>query len=123
MVLAAKSPCRHFGCRALLPSPGYCDAHRKENFKQQKKVVAVDYKERNRFYQRKAWKDVRALVLGSEPLCRKCKARGRMEEACVVDHIKPIEDGGEPYDLQNLQPLCKPCHAEKTRNDEAGRGG
>ncbi|MGB3390738.1 MAG: HNH endonuclease signature motif containing protein [Pseudaminobacter sp.] len=43
--------------------------------------------------------------------CVQCDARGRLE----VDHIKPIRDGGAPYDLENLQSLCPKCHARKTR--------
>ncbi len=43
--------------------------------------------------------------------CVQCGERGRLE----VDHVKPIRDGGAPYDLDNLQSLCPACHARKTR--------
>jgi 5-methylcytosine-specific restriction protein A len=102
----------------LLDVPGFCDSHRREAFKKQKRVVTVDYKERNRFYQRKEWKAARALQLRDEPLCRQCRAAGKLIEAVVVDHIIAIEFGGAKLDPNNLQSLCKPCHNSKTRTDE-----
>jgi 5-methylcytosine-specific restriction protein A len=32
----------------------------------------------------------------------------------VVDHIKELKDGGDPWDVDNLMTLCKSCHAKKT---------
>lgn len=113
MPRAAKSPCRHQGCRALLDRPGFCDQHRRQAFKVQKLKVTDDYKERNRFYQRKEWKAVRSLQLQLEPLCRHCRKQGKLVAASVVDHIKPITEGGAELDLNNLQSLCKPCHERK----------
>ena len=94
--------------------PGYCDKHRKEAFKLQKQTVSIDYKERNRFYQRKAWKTLRLSHLNSEPLCRACRTVGKLVAAAVVDHIIPITEGGADLDDANLQSLCKPCHNAKT---------
>lgn len=34
-----------------------------------------------------------------------------------VDHIKPISDGGHPFDESNLQTLCKHCHHAKTAKE------
>lgn len=118
MSRSAKSPCRQAGCGKLLPSPGYCDAHRRAVYKAQKRVVKIDYVERNRFYQRKAWKDARAAQLQREPLCRNHKRLGQLVEGTHVDHVIPIEFGGDPYDKNNLQTMCKPCHEAKTRRDE-----
>lgn len=123
MARSAKSPCRHPGCAKLLDHPGYCDAHRKAVFKAQKKVVTIDYAERNRFYQRKAWKDARSAQLQCEPLCRHHRKKGKLVEATHVDHIKAIEFGGDAFDSSNLQSLCKSCHESKTRRDEQARGG
>jgi 5-methylcytosine-specific restriction enzyme A len=101
MPRSAKSPCRQSGCAALLDAPGYCDMHRKAVFKEQKQRVTEDYKERNRFYQRKAWKDFRAAHLQQEPLCRKCRVIGKLTEAVIVDHIIPIANGGAELDHAN----------------------
>lgn len=123
MSRAAKVPCRQTGCAKLLDNPGYCDLHRKAVFKAQKQVVEIDYKERNRFYQRKVWKDARAAQLRAEPFCMHCRKKNKLTEATHVDHIVAIEYGGSMLDQRNLQSLCKPCHERKTRRDEIGRGG
>ena len=39
---------------------------------------------------------------------------GKVRAAKHVDHIVDIADGGAMYDLDNLQPLCIPCHSRKT---------
>jgi 5-methylcytosine-specific restriction protein A len=122
MPVRAKTPCRHGGCSALLDKPGFCDKHRREVFKIQKLTVSDDYKERNRFYQRKAWKSVRALQLQLEPLCRQCRKQGKLTAASIVDHVLPITEGGAELDLNNLQSLCKPCHERKGRAVSPGGG-
>jgi len=38
-----------------------------------------------------------------------------------VDHITPLEDGGEAYALSNLQALCRECHIAKTRAENLAR--
>lgn len=117
MPRSAPTPCRHGGCSALVDKPGFCDKHRREVFRIQKQTVTDDYKERNRFYQRVAWKNVRSLQLQLEPLCRECRKLGKLVAATVVDHIIPIANGGAELDLENLQSLCKPHHETKTRGD------
>ena len=47
--------------------------------------------------------------------CRECGRAGRLE----VDHVKPIQDGGDPWDPANLQTLCRSCHIAKTRGENA----
>jgi 5-methylcytosine-specific restriction protein A len=32
----------------------------------------------------------------------------------IIDHIKPILDGGDEWDRDNLQGLCESCHNRKT---------
>lgn len=66
------------------------------------------------------WKRIRLEHLASEPLCRKCRKYDRVTLAEEVDHIKPLWEGGEEYDRDNLQSLCSPCHIEKT-SEEAKR--
>ncbi|MDE0658047.1 MAG: HNH endonuclease [Gammaproteobacteria bacterium] len=58
------------------------------------------------------WRRVRRHVLERDGYaCCRCGRRGvRLE----VDHVVPLKDGGTD-DLSNLQTLCKPCHAAKTR--------
>lgn len=49
-------------------------------------------------------------------MCRGCMAAPSRE----VDHV----DGTDNHDESNLQGLCGPCHAEKTKREAAAaRGG
>jgi 5-methylcytosine-specific restriction enzyme A len=65
----------------------------------------------------RTWQRLAEAVLSDEPLCRMCKDKGLRSGATLVDHIKPIEDGGPRLDRNNLQPLCRDCHATKTGVD------
>lgn len=62
---------------------------------------------------------IRLIHLAKEPLCRRCLAKQppAYRSAKVSDHIKPIRDGGDPWDLANRQALCVACHSEKTTED------
>ena len=42
--------------------------------------------------------------------CRGCGKAGVLQ----VDHVKPLQDGGEKYDLRNLRSLCVECHRIKS---------
>jgi 5-methylcytosine-specific restriction endonuclease McrA len=63
-----------------------------------------------------AWRQTRLIVLGQEPLCRFCNEAGRLTAATEVDHI----DGNSRNNVRdNLRPLCKPCHSQRTARDQA----
>lgn len=67
------------------------------------------------------WQMLRAATIRSEPLCRLCLSAGKTVAATVVDHIKPLQDGGT-HTPENLMPLCKRCHdAIKTPADKKAR--
>jgi len=51
--------------------------------------------------------------LHAEPLCRDCKAKGRVTAATVPDHIQPLALGGSDDD-SNIRCLCDPCHKVRT---------
>lgn len=59
------------------------------------------------------WRRLRRLVLGEAGW--RCEACGRW--ANEVDHIQPIGAGGERWERDNLQALCRSCHIEKTRKE------
>jgi 5-methylcytosine-specific restriction protein A len=71
--------------------------------------------EHRRIYNSKRWKVLRERVLTDQPLCP-C---GQI--ASDVDHIKALEDGGDPWAPGNVQGLCKPCHSVKTAAEKAWR--
>lgn len=62
----------------------------------------------------------RRQVLAEEPLCRICLAAGREAPSEEVDHITPLALGGSDR-RSNKQGLCKPCHRDKTRAEDAAR--
>lgn len=66
------------------------------------------------FYQSQQWRRTRKLFLAGHPLCAECMKRGKVVAARVVDHIKPINEGGARYDFTNLQGLCDSCHNKKS---------
>ena len=71
-----------------------------------------------RVYDLRAWPRVRREQLVREPLCRHCKLAGIIKPAHHVDHIIPINKGGDWFDPENLQSLCAECHSVKTAQDE-----
>ena len=57
------------------------------------------------------WRRVRRAVINRDGWrCRKCNRAARLE----VDHIDP-SPGRDPFDMANLQTLCRGCHISKTR--------
>jgi len=49
-----------------------------------------------------------------------CVDCGRVDSANHADHIVPIAQGGERYDLANGACRCSACHARKTIRERAG---
>lgn len=66
------------------------------------------------FYQSQRWRRVRLQFLQQHPLCAECEGRGIVTPATVVDHIKPINEGGDRFNFDNLQGLCAKCHNKKS---------
>jgi 5-methylcytosine-specific restriction protein A len=77
------------------------------------------------FYSSPAWIRTRNAKIREQPLCVECLKmdilQGWVKGQSVIDHIKPIQDGGEPFDMDNLQHLCKQHHAIKTGRETAKR--
>ena len=69
-----------------------------------------------RIYNNPRWARVRVLALRrAQWFCEGC---GRISAQLEVDHIVPLYKGGRPFDLDNVQVLCRrPCHQEKTANE------
>ena len=57
-----------------------------------------------------------ARLARKDPLCVRCKAKGRIRPATEWDHIIPLCKGGADHE-SNLQGLCEDCHKDKTRED------
>lgn len=100
------NPCRFRRCPELTEhASGYCATHRGEY-----ELRRGSPEERG--YDRK-WRKLSAQVLKEEPLCRRC----RLADSVLTDHILSKRLGGTDA-RSNLQGLCKPCHDEKTRQED-----
>lgn len=74
-------------------------------------------------YKTAAWKRTRITILNRDPLCKIAnlcvKRYGRPVASEVVDHVLPVRQGGEMWDVNNLQGACKACHDHKTSQERA----
>ena len=52
---------------------------------------------------------LKEYIFAKEPICRICKNNIAEE----LDHIVPLFKGGG-NEIENLQPICKPCHIDKS---------
>lgn len=69
-------------------------------------------------YNTSRWRKLRRAKLLQSPLCEHCSLLGRVVSALIVDHVKAIRNGGEPFPaLDRLQSLCQACHNRKTASD------
>lgn len=63
---------------------------------------------------RRRWERVRRAVFARDGYrCRQCGKAGRLE----CDHVVRLEDGGAPFDMANLQTLCRTCAIAKTATE------
>lgn len=70
------------------------------------------------------WRRLAEQVKAAEPLCRMCRAAGRLSETEVVDHIVPVwVEPSRRLDRSNLQGLCKRCHDGPKQQEELRRYG
>lgn len=71
-----------------------------------------------KFYNSKAWRSLSRMQRERFPLCVHCKDEGKTVPMDHVDHIIPINQGGDPLDPRNLQSLCKRHHSIKTAKEK-----
>jgi len=96
-------PCLVPGCRNLTDRGIRCVLHRLEAQRARESSTQRGYDH--------GWRKKRARVLTEEASCRACDAPADPEDH--VDHIVPKARGGTD-DRENLQRLCRACHARKT---------
>ena len=70
-------------------------------------------------YNGRRWRGLRDFVISNNPFCIECQ-----QVATVVDHVQPVRLGGQFYAVDNLQPMCAPCHNSKSAKEKLiGVGG
>lgn len=114
----AKS-CRDNSCYGMYVEPfGRCNVCNEEDPKMRKekprffKTKRVRNEEqllRHKFYQSKAWKDIRNAYISRNPLCEICERFNQTTPAKNVHHKVPVSKGGT-NDFSNLMSVCIPCH-------------
>ncbi|EFI6336193.1 HNH endonuclease [Escherichia coli] len=95
---------------------GKCEEHRRAAWRAED---ARRGHRRARGYSR-LWDKYRAMYLKKNPLCVRCLAKGIYTPALVVDHIIPINGGGDVlfWPEWNHQALCQTCHNRKTTRED-----
>lgn len=75
-----------------------------------------------KLYRSAGWRRLRDSVLSDDPLCAYCREQEIVEEAKVVDHIRPHKGDLDLFwDRDNLQPLCETCHSGRKQREELGQ--
>jgi 5-methylcytosine-specific restriction endonuclease McrA len=69
------------------------------------------------------WSQLRNAYAQQYPLCEHCLKRSVITPMHEVDHIVPFSGLADPLRLawDNLQSLCRPCHATKTAQQGGGQ--
>lgn len=101
-------PCTSWPCPELRPCPIHDRPGVAERDRNDRRV------ESRRVYNSARWQRLRTRLLREHPWC---PVEGCTNPTREVDHVLPIEDGGDPWDENNLRPLCRYHHAAKTAED------
>ncbi len=114
---APPSICSHPGCGELVYDGSHCEPHKKQHTREHNRNRPCT----DRLYGSGRWKSLRVYKLMCDPLCESCKSKGHVVSAVLVDHIRPVRDGGPMWISNNLQSLCRNCHDVKTAEDLKNR--
>lgn len=111
--------CNRPGCTNYIStSKTYCDEHKDHNYKQYERIrtSTEEGRQYKRFYDTKAWKELRyQVLLEAGFICEMCKRN----EATVADHIIPtLVRWDLRLERDNIQALCVSCHNQKTAADK-----
>lgn len=98
-----KRLCNHPGCRKITEER-YCQDH----------SYVRPPRERDKFLDSTAWRELRASFAAANPYCQHCYPQ-KLVPAIDIDHILPRRTHPElALEWSNLQALCLACHAKKT---------
>ena len=119
----AKSICRQTGCNNLIPSPGYCEQHKRDEGDRFKGLERAPGS--RAFYGSHAWTKTARAYRQDNPLCAEHKRRGMIVKGDLVDHVTERGElearGLDPLDWRYLQTLCHSCHNRKLRDRQEQR--
>jgi len=118
-----KKLCTQSGCKVVVDvsdnRPPRCEKHVRVHIsvppEERKRIYKHHYNEHGQsIYGTYRWKKLRKQKATLNPLCEHCLLNDIARAVQEVDHIHEIEDGGEMWDIDNLQSLCKRHHIIKT---------
>lgn len=122
MPSAPLQPCARPGCPFLASIGRHCAEHARAENVRKKQYDKQRGSSAKRGYGRK-WQNYRKTYLAKHPLCVRCKKKGRVMPATVVDHIKPHKSDYKLFwQASNHQSMCKRCHDIKTATEDGGFG-
>lgn len=109
--------CKERLCKERVKAKGsrYCDYHQKMHYREQPK--SRDYA----FYNSKRWRKFAKQFLKNNPYCFRCRDAGALRWATVCDHIIPLSEYKNPFEISNLQPLCAECHNTKRQTERKAK--
>lgn len=112
MPRSSATPCNKPGCGALTYTR-FCSEHKQVEHRRSSNARGYD----------SAWRRLSNRYREANPLCEPCKAKGEFVPVALVDHVIPVHVAPERvHDMDNLQGMCRPCHAEKTAADDLTYG-
>ena len=113
MPVRPNTPCRHYGCKAVVSPPGYCQSHQIDKAGWGRTSTKTAH-ERGYGW---GWSKLRKRILQRDQgLCQPCLHKSKVAVATEVDHITPKSMGGSD-DPSNLQAICSRCHKLKTHSE------
>ena len=116
--MASKPARRCPKCKAVVR--GQCPTCTKDKMKAYDRWRKTDDDRRRskKIYDSKQWEIVRTEVFARDE--GKCMAPGCGQLVGLIagdfqcDHIRPLSLCDDPFDMENLQTLCRKCHTAKT---------
>lgn len=84
----------------------------REKLKKPKRKNWLKDQSHKKIYNSQRWRNFREFYIQRYPVCEEegCTQAGRF-----VDHIKPISEGGDVFEEENVQTLCPSCNGRKTQ--------
>lgn len=116
-------PCAKPGCPEILcRGVRFCKFHMLEFLKNAYRKYSEGRESSNlRGYDSK-WNAFRRKYISKHMLsslfCRMCGAPFLSTSDIQLDHIQALNLGGDKFDVDNLQVLCRTCHAKKSQQEK-----
>jgi 5-methylcytosine-specific restriction protein A len=105
--------CNFLGCREdKVFGTSWCQTHGGKR--------SDKYKQNERLYNLPVWDKIKRRVMTTQPLCVSCMTAGKVVQAEAVDHVFPHRQNDQRFLVNVFQPLCIPCHTQKTRLEQLG---